>query len=372
MEEESRDDAHDHRARQGHAATLRRRPALIARAAACALALAAGEASAQTVTGFAVARYGSGSGIQDENELPVADFPAQTLGPVAVATLPPDDPELPGTSAEAEAVFEMDLGAGFFSAATGSAGEVLGFGVNRFGAGSTRVSYREDLSVASSSVDAGTPVTIRLRYRIAFGLECFYDLAVEFLGPSASHDCITDLEVRTLLSDLDGESVASTETHFVNVGFEGSITGLFADPDATGEAAVTAEVGDTIRLELFAEAGSLSRLAPYEAAGTEFPDAATGTALVLVFGIESDTPEVQIVSPLLGGPLPDFAGVTPEHALSRALAVSIGAPVTVPEPHAIAAAVAVFTLLALRQAAAPSFARSQPRKRRAAATSARR
>lgn len=253
---------------------------MIARAAA--VALAADEASAQTVTGFAAARYGSGPGIQDELALALANEPAQSLGPVSVATLPPEHPELPGTSAEAEAVLEMDLGAGFFSAATGSAGEVLGFGLNRFGAGSTRVSYREDVSVESSSVPAGTPVAIRLRLRIAFGRSCHYGLTVEILGPSSVHDCITDLEVRTLLSDLDGESVASTHVHFVNVGDTESVTGLFADPNAIGE------------------------------------------------------------------------------------------PVTVPAPHANTAALAAFALLALHQATAASCASSQSRKRRAAATSARR
>lgn len=242
----------------------------------------------------------------------------------------------------------MDLGAGFFSMATGSAGEVLGFGITRFGVGSTRVDYRENVTLESAGVPDGTPVTIRLRYRIAYGRACFHDLTAEQLATTAVHACLTDLEVRAVLNDLLGEVDVATHTHYVPVGFASTVTGLFADPMQSDELAITAEVGDSIRLELFADSAGIHRLGgPYQ---ETLPSAATGTSLVLVFGIESDVPGVTIESPLLGGPLPGFSGVTAANALAHVLDVSVGAPFTVPEPSALAlAAVACATLLARRR-----------------------
>jgi len=295
-------------------------------------------------------RYGSGPGIQDEIELDLANAAAQSLGPISVESLPPTDPQNPGTSAAGEARLAMDLGAGFFSMATGSEGEVLGFGVTRFGVGSTRASYGEDVLLESASLPDGTPVTIRLRYRIAFARDCLHGLEAEILAEEyPGHSCLTDLEVRATLNDLLGEVASATQNHYVQVGFPPTVTGLFADPSQDDELVVGAEVGDAIRIELFADAAGIHRLAgPYQAVSPAiYPDAATGTSLVLVFGIESEPPGVQVVSPLLGGPLPDFAGVTPEAAYGRALAVSIGAPVTVPEPSACLAALAA--LIALRR-----------------------
>jgi hypothetical protein len=219
--------------------------------------------------------------------------------------------------------------------------------MTRFGVGSTRVDYRENVLLSSASVAGGTPVVIRLRYQIAFGRECLHDLTPAQLAATyPTHGCLTDLEVRTVLSDLLGEAESSTQNHFVNVGFAPTVTGLFADPTQLGEATVTAAVGDSVRLELFAAAGGIHRLGgPYLG---ELPEAATGTSLVLVFGIESDTPGVEIVSPLLGGALPGFAGVTSANAQGRALAVSVGAPVVVPEADPASAALAAVIAIAAR------------------------
>jgi len=322
--------------------------------ASSALALA-GAASAQTVTGFAGVRYGSGNTTHDEVELELANDAAQSLGPVANESPPPGDPENPGTESEQEAVLSMDLGAGFLAMATGSAGQVLGYGVTRFGVGTTRVDYRENVLVESASVADGTPVVIRLRYRIAFGRECFHDLTptqLEAVYPT--HGCLTDLELRATLNDLLGEVDSDSQNHFVNVGFEPTVTGLFANPRQFGELTVTAAVGDAVRLELFADAAGVHRLGgPYQ---ETFPGAATGTSLALVFGVESDTPGVEIVSPLLGGALPGFAGVTAAHAQSRALAVATGAPVVVPEPNASVLALIACAVLLARRRGAPPYA----------------
>lgn len=312
----------------------------------------AGAARAQTVTGFATIRYGSGNSFQGETELELTSAAVQNLGPITSQSPASVDPANPGTSSTQEAVLAMDLGAGVFAMAAGSEGAVLGFGVTRFGTGTTRVDYRENVLVDSATVADGTPVAIRLRYRIAYGRECLHALTPEQLAIFfMSYACTTELEVRAVLNDLLGTVDTTAQTHFVNLGFTPTIDGLFADPTQSDELSITAEVGDSIRVEIFAEAAGSHRLGgPFQ---STLPEAASGASLALVFGVESDTPGVEVVSPLLGGPLPDFAGVTAENALTHVLDVSVGAPFTVPEPSVLAlAAVACATLLARRRYAA--------------------
>jgi hypothetical protein len=244
----------------------------------------------------------------------------------------------------------MDLGAGVIAMATGSEGEVLGSGTTRYGIGAGRVDYRENLAVQSSSVPAGTPVTIRLRYRIAFGQACLHDLDPALVAAAANQTCLTELELRAVLDDLLGGAPVATQRHLENVGFAPDKSGLFADPGQLGELVVSVQVGDPLRLELFVDASGLHALAPHAAT---LPTAATGTSLVVVFGIESDTPGVEIVSPLVGGALPGFAGVTPANAVAHALAVDVGAPVTVPEPHAAPVALLALALLGRLHPRAP-------------------
>jgi hypothetical protein len=275
--------------------------------------------------------------------VPLADQPAQSIAPIFNESPPSANPEQPGTHAAQGAVLDMDLGAGFFAMATGSEGEVLGFGTIRYGRGSARVDYRENVSVQSASVPAETPVTIRLRYRVAFGRECFHDLDPSVLVSSDLEECLTDLEVRTRLDDLIGDNQNTTQNHFVNLGYAPTITGLFADPTDLGEATITAKVGHSFRLEVFADAASSHQLAMYQ---DILPTAASGSSLVLVFGIESDTPGVAIVSPLLGGVLPGFAGVNAANALAHVVTVDVGAPVVVPEAGAIGDGLAALAALA--------------------------
>jgi hypothetical protein len=314
-----------------------------------AVALAAGAAQAQlpTLSGFVIARSLAG-----ETELPVTLAPAQTLGPLVTESPPSGDPELPGTHTTQAATLAADLAAGFVAMATGSEGEVLGQGVRGLGRGSARWQYLESVLVQSASVPAGTPVTVRLRYRLVFGRECLHDLGPEVLASSSNTQvCITDLEVRGSLNNFQGGVQSATHNHYVPVGFDSTVTGLFADPSQLGEASVVVEVGEPLRVDLFVDAAGHLEVARY---GEGLPTAATGTALVVVFGVESDAAGVEIVSPLLGGPLPGFANVTTAAALAQLLMLDVGAPVTVPEPDAPAAIALVALAIAARRARAPS------------------
>jgi hypothetical protein len=345
MEEEPGHDAHGHGARQGDAAALRRRGAL--KAFAVSILLAAGPASAQLppVYGFVNARD-----IGGDEELSLPSAAAQSLGPLVTESTPSSDPELPGVHTAQGAALAMNLGAGFLALAAGSEGEVLGQGLRGLGRGSARIAYLENVLVQSESVPAGTPVVIRLRYGVAFGRACLHDLDPAVLEASNVQECISELELRaSLRRNETGEIDSTTHYHYVPVGFDETVTGVFAGPSNFGEASVAAEVGETVRVDLFTDASGHLELA---LGGETLPTGATAASMVVVFGIEADVPGVEVYSPLLGGVLADFSAVTPANALAHVLSLEVGAPITVPEPALAPAAIAALLALAAQRVSA--------------------
>jgi hypothetical protein len=280
--------------------------------------------------------------ITGEDELDLSNAAVQTLGPLVEDHLPSGDPENPGVYTTQGAVLAMDLGQGFLSMAAGSEGQTLGQGQRGIARGGARIAYAENVTLQSETLPDGTPVTIRLRYRIAFARACLHDLDPAIVASSALQECLSDLEVRASLRNESLVTDSTTHNHFVPVGFGSTVTGLFADPTQVGEASVPAEVGETVRVDVFADAAGHLEIAKH---GEALPTGATAGVLVVVFGIESDPPGVEAFSPLLGGTLPGFAGVTASNALAHVLSVDVGAPVVVPEPGALAGALGVLGML---------------------------
>lgn len=299
-----------------------------------------------------------------DTELDLPNAAVQTLGPLIEENVPSGDPENPGVYTTQGAVLAMDLGQGFLALATGSEGEVLGQGLRGIARGSARIAYLENVVLQSETLPAGTPVTVRLRYRIAFGRACLHDLDPAILAASSLQECISDLELRASLRNASFQTDSTTHYHYVPVGFGSTVTGLFAAPTGVGEAAVAAEVGETVRVDLFADAAGHLELAKHGEAS--LPTGATATSLVVVFGVESDPPGAEAFSPLLGDALPGFAGVTAGNALAHVLAIDVGAPIVVPEPGAIGAALGALAALsaaARRRARGPAPRRRRPASR---------
>ena len=137
--------------------------------------------------------------------------------------------------------------------------------------------------------------------------------------------------------------------------------GLFADPTQPLELAVADVVGGTVRLVISVRCDFASSQAVLASSGSSylFPTAATGATAALVFGVESDPPGASLESPLLGAVLPGYADVTAPYALAHVLPLTVGAPVTVPEPDALGselAACAVLLATARRYAASHASA----------------
>ena len=275
------------------------------------------------VSGFANASYNFVT-----DEVTLANVADQVVGPVQNANTPADPPN-PGTYTTQSSEVATTLTGGALAVALGTETETLGFGPIVSGGALGRAEYDEYLTVASASVANGTPVTVRVRYRIAFGATVFHDL------PPAEQ---SDLQQYARIDlNLDAQLGTTTITHrwFQTGAGTSIVNGLFLDPTQFAEATIEVPVGQTLRVRFRWNDYANSDVRGVSGNPNVFPSAQTGGTTALVFGVESDTPGVTISSPLLGGPMPDFSGVTAANALAHVLPVTIGAPVTVPEPGAL-------------------------------------
>jgi hypothetical protein len=324
---------------------------------AALFALAPAAAQAQTVSGWVNANWGSGNTTMEEDESDLANAAVQNVGPVQNLS-PPGAPSPGGvTSQAAEAV--VDLGQGVIAAAVGTDAQVLDFGPNRWGNARASLDYDETLTVVSAALSSGTPVTLRLRCRIAFGGDSLHSLA-EVAGPTSSQYATSQLTLNVQFQDLEGENGSAYDVWFDSAGGLQQSDGLFADPAQPLELAVADVVGGTVRLVISVDAFASSQ-AVLASSGPSYlyPTAATGATAALVFGVESDPPGASLESPLLGTVLPGYTDVTAPYALAQVLPLTVGAPVTVPESSTLGselAACAVLLATARRYAASHASA----------------
>jgi len=275
------------------------------------------------VSGFAQASYGFTT-----DEVPLANVADQIVGPVQNANTPAGPPN-PGTYTAQSSEVATTLSGGALAVALGTETEALGFGPIVSGGATGRAEYDEYVTVSSASVANGTPVTVRARYRIAFG-----GAAVHELPPAEQSDY---QQYARIDLNLDAQLGTTTVTHrwFQTGAGTSIVTGLFVDPTQFAEATIEVPVGQTVRVRFRWNDYANSDVRASSGNPTVFPSAQTGGTAALVFGVECDTPDVTITSPLLGGPMPDFSGVTAANALAHVLPITVGAPVTVPEPDVL-------------------------------------
>ena len=271
--------------------------------------------------------------------------PTQTLGPAHTTRLPdPSDPNGEGNLSDESGVAEIAFDQGVFAVEAGTVSEANDFGLNVSAGASSRVTFAEYLAVSSASLAPGTPVTLRLRYRVAFGADQLHDLPPAALNNSSTQYASSDLQLYTTFG-----GVYLPHRWFESGDGTVIVNGIFLDPTQAGEMTAQATVGQTSRLIVDLKSLTASRATVYSV--PQFPTASTAATAAFVFGIEADQPGVSITSPSFGA-VPDFSGVTAANALANVLAVPVGLPVTVPEPAAPAAGgVACAALFARRRAA---------------------
>lgn len=297
----------------------------IARYMAVALVIcgAPGVVRALGVSGVANASYNFVT-----DDVTLANVADQVVGPVQNANTPADPPN-PGTYTTQASEVATTITGGALAVALGTETEALGFGPNVSGGALGRAEYDEYVTVSSASVANGTPVTVRVRYRIAFGAAAVHDL------PPAEQ---SDFQQYARIDlNLDAQLGTTTITHrwFETGAGTSIVTGLFLDPTQFAEATIEVPVGQTVRVRFRWNDYANSDVRASSGNPTVFPSAQTGGTAAVVFGVECDTPDVTITSPLLGGAMPDFSGVTAANALAQVLPITVGAPVTVPEPDAL-------------------------------------
>lgn len=310
-----------------------------ARTALAVLALALCP-SAETARAFGVTGFASASHGAFVDEVPLASVPDQHVGPVQNLNEPAPPPS-PGTVTAQASEIVTAVTQGILAVAIGTDSECLGYGPIVVGAATGRAEYDEYVTVSSESVANGTPVTVRLRYRIAFGAAVLHSLLPEEQGETQQYARV-DL-------GLDVQLGTSTTMHRLFQAADGTaiVDGLFVDPAQAAEATATVAVGQTVRVRL-----RWNHYASSDVRGVDgvFPSAETGATTVLVFGVASDTPGVAITSTVFGAPfpLPGLENVTGANALAAALPITVGTPIDLPEPGAEAGGFAALALVGLR------------------------
>jgi hypothetical protein len=270
-----------------------------------------------------------GSTIASQTFDALASVANQNLGPAETERLADtSSPGAEGNISHEIAQAHIAVDAGVFAISMGTTSDAHDYGLNVYAGGSSRITYDEDLSVQSQTVLNGTPVLVRLRYRIDYGFNLAHSAAA--LDYSSQYTDVT-VEVTGSLDNHFGGSGIDQSFWWVFKDLSSNITGLFTTANPVVTLEVPVDVGQHVRLHFYVNGGAGSQAS---VTGVDFPTAASAGTVAVVFGVETDTPGVQVVSSLLGGSLPDFSNVTPANAAANLLPVSIGGPVTVPEPAA--------------------------------------
>jgi hypothetical protein len=310
---------------------------------------AATPAAAQVVQGYAEALFSSGNTIEQDKQTNLLDAPLQDVGPVANQSDPSGDPSMPGTSASQGAEVAIDVGGGAIALACGADDQVLGYGTIRSGTGRAHVQYDENLAVGSATLAPGTPVTIQVVYRIAFGTTSQDTLDPAVVASRNDQAASAVITLDTYLQDLGGGSMHHYDTWLDSFGGTPVGTGLLADPTQLGTLEVSSSVGGTVRLRFVLDGNASATATAFTPSGQVdplFPEAATGLSLALVFGAASDPSGVSLTSSAAGTALPGPGNATPANASAHALPVTNGPPVTVPEPGGVGEALATAAGLA--------------------------
>jgi hypothetical protein len=298
---------------------------------------------------------GSGGSTQTFDANPTD--PNQFLGPAYTERLAnPADPFGEGNIVHDTASGLIAIDQGVMAVEMGADSDAHDYGANVGAGASPRIIYSENVSVQSETVPAGTLVMVYLRYRVAYGSHLFHSLDASKLN-YGSESSIVQFQLEGTLDNHFGDSDFDDSIWYTALGVSQNITGIFAAPNPVVELAVPVQVGQTVKIYLYlnCSASAVSNVY-YVTPPDQFPTAASAGTAAVVFGVETDTPGVSVVSNLLGGPLPDFANVTQQNAIASALPVTIGGPITtVPEPESTALEVAA--LLAL---VATGYVGSQP------------
>ena len=252
----------------------------------------------------------------------------QSLGPARATWLgDPANPATPGSTSDTSARLTLAIDHGVLAVESGSANQ-SNLGMIVQGVGISRAEYEEVLSVDSSTLAAGTPVTLRMRAVAVFAGAAQHDLPE--IGSGSFNYARMDF---TLNATLGGNPLQ----HFWHegAGEKPFRSGVFAYEGRPLEVTAHAQVGQLVHLDFALIANSASSAIPVSPPPPnplELPAAATGGTAAIAFGIESDTPGVEIDSALLGGPVPGFVAATAANALGYVIPVDVGIPVTVPEP----------------------------------------
>ena len=294
---------------------------------------------------FCGSRASSSAGFDSQEIDALGDDPEQTVGPVHTTRLPdPTDPNGQGNLSDESALATLDFAAGVFAVEAGTESGAVDFGLIVSAGAHARVAYDEYLTVSSASLPPGTPVTLRLRYRVAFGANALHDV------PPASVNDSTEYARADLQLNMTFGGAYSTNRWFGSATGASIVDGVFDDPAQLGEKTAQATVGQTSRLVLEIRTDESSQATIYM---NTFPNASTAATAAVVFGVEADEAGVTLGSPKFGA-VPDFSGVTAAHAFASVLPVDVGAPVTVPEPGAPASlGVVGAALAALRRGSQP-------------------
>ena len=276
----------------------------------------------------------------------------QILGPVHAERLADvGNPGGEGNVSEDSAHLTADFPAGVLAIEMGTTTDAHDFGAIITSSAAGRVFYDEELAIGSATLPAGTDVTVRLRYRIAYGTA---------LAHSLGESIVATYNYDVQYADVQMEATASLDNHFggsdfdqsfwnVYYGLSSTVTGVFADPVQVGEVATTVKTGQNLHLHIYlngnagSEAGVYGQYPPYV-----FPVAASAGTVAMVFGLEADQPGVTITSPSFGT-MPGFSGVTAANAYANALPVDVGGPVAVPEPAAATSGCVACTALLARR-----------------------
>ena len=324
-------------------------------AAVMAFALVPSSAYA-AVTGDVEISHPSGTNPHGFEELLFDDVADQTRGPLAAES------PAASTIATQGAFGESLLSSGAIGLAASTEVETIGFGTVYRSAAHAEVRYDETLMVTSTTLAPGTPVDVSMLYAATADAFAFHDLAPGIVASQSSQQADAVVSVVVRLDPASGTQQSTTSYLIDTVGGTPQQTGIFASPNGLDQLTVSTTVGSSVRLRMTANVTPASRAQPYQPSLGQplvLPLAFGDAGLGLAFGVEASIADVEVVSPILGAPFPDFSNAT----LINAEAMLPALPV--PEPGVTSGVmIGWLALLARRKRDARVIGRSAPRRRR--------